>query len=166
MTPRPRLSLLLATGLIGLYVGAWAAFAPEGFYDSFPGLGLIWISIDGPYNEHLVRDTGTLYLGLAAATLYAAALHAAALHRPARNGAAREAGADAVSRALGLAWVVFSLPHLGYHLLHLAGLSPLDVVLQVVSLSSTGVLGALLMMPSPSAVASRTSSRPATTPPE
>lgn len=141
MTPRLRLSLLLATGLIGLYVGTWAAFAPRGFYDSFPGLGLIWISIDGPYNEHLVRDTGTLYLGLAAATLYAAALH-----RPAGTGA-REAAADAVSSALGLAWVVFSLPHLGYHLLHLDGLGPVDVVLQVISLSSTAVLGALLMMP-------------------
>lgn len=132
MTPRLRTSVLLVTALIGCYVGAWAAFAPQSFYDTFPGLGLIWISIDGPYNEHLVRDTGTLNLGLAAATLYAATR---------RGPAALE-----VSRALGLAWVVFSLPHLGYHLFHLDGLRAVDVVLQVISLASTAVLGALLML--------------------
>jgi hypothetical protein len=132
MTPRLRRTVLVLTALIGVYVGGWAVLAPHDFYRSFPGFGLIWVAIDGPWNEHLVRDVGALYLGLAAATAYGAVQHGAA--------------AVAVSRAVGLAWVVFSLPHLGYHLLHLGSLAPLDVVLQVVSLSSTVLLGALLML--------------------
>ncbi len=135
MTPRLRCTILVLTSVIGVYVGAWAALAPLHFYRSFPGFGLIWVSIDGPWNEHLVRDVGALYLGLAAATAYGAAQ--------------RGAAAIAVSRAVGVAWVVFSVPHLGYHLLHLGGLAPLDVALQVLSLSSTILLGLLLMLPSP-----------------
>jgi hypothetical protein len=125
--------LLSATALIGAYVGGWAAVDPRSFYDSFPGLGLIWISIDGPWNEHLVRDVGTLYLGLAAATAFAAVQRT-------------EASAVVASRVIGTAWVVFSVPHLGYHALHLDGLGPVDVVMQMVSLSSTVVLGALLLL--------------------
>lgn len=128
-----RRALFWATAAIGLYVGGWAAGAPQSFYDSFPGLGLIWISIDGPYNEHLVRDVGALYLGLAAATAYAGAQRS-------------EAAAVVAGRVIGLAWVVFSVPHLGYHALHLDGLGAVDVVAQVVSLSSTVVLGALLLL--------------------
>lgn len=128
--------LLWSTALIGAYVGGWAALDPRSFYDSFPGLGLIWISIDGPWNEHLVRDVGTLYLGLAAATALAAAQRT-------------EASAVVASRVIGLAWLVFSVPHLTYHALHLDGLGALDVVAQMVSLSSTIVLGGLLMLGPP-----------------
>ncbi|NYE37907.1 hypothetical protein F4692_003052 [Nocardioides cavernae] len=128
-----RRTLLWATALIGIYVGGWAASAPRSFYDSFPGLGLIWISIDGPYNEHLVRDVGALYLGLAAGTAFAAAQRA-------------EAAAVVAGRVVGLAWLVFSVPHLGYHALHLDGLGAVDVVAQLVSLGSTVVLGALLLL--------------------
>ena len=56
--------ILWVTAALGLYVGAWAAGIPQSFYDSFPGLGFIWISVDGPYNEHLIRDVGSLYLAL------------------------------------------------------------------------------------------------------
>lgn len=135
MTPRLRRTVLLLTAVIGTYVGAWAALAPHDFYRSFPGFGLIWVSIDGPWNEHLVRDVGALYLGLAAATAYGAVV--------------RGVAAVAVSRGVGLAWVVFSVPHLGYHLLHLGGLAPLDVALQILSLSSTVLLGGLLMVGGP-----------------
>ena len=142
-----RSGLLWATALIGAYVGTWAAFGPRGFYDAFPGLGFIWVSIDGPYNEHLTRDVGTLYLGLAAATAYAA------LQRS-------EAAAVVASRVIGLAWVVFSVPHLGYHALHLDGLSTLDAVAQLISLSSTAVLGGLLLLgPLPRAAAPRDAGR-------
>lgn len=128
--------LLWATALIGAYVGGWAALDPRGFYDSFPGFGLIWVSIDGPWNEHLVRDVGTLYLGLAAATAFAAAQRS-------------EAPAVVASRVIGLAWIVFSIPHLAYHALHLGGLGVVDVVVQMVSLSSTVVLGGLLLLGPP-----------------
>ncbi len=128
-----RRALLASTALVGLYVGGWAAFAPQGFYDLFPGLGLIWVAVDGPFNEHLVRDVGALYLGLAAATVLAA------LQR-------EVTAAVAASRTVGVAWVVFSVPHLGYHLLRLDGLGALDAVAQVLALSSTVVLGGLLML--------------------
>jgi hypothetical protein len=50
-TPSRRVVLTL-TALLGLYVGVWAEFLPRGFYSSFPGLGLHWISMDGAYDEH------------------------------------------------------------------------------------------------------------------
>lgn len=132
MTPPLRRTLLAVTAFLGLYVGGWSAFAPQSFYDSFPGLGFIWISIDGAYNEHLIRDVGTLNLGLAAATIFAAFL--------------RGEAALAASRTVGIAWVVFSVPHLAYHLQHLDGLGPVDVAAQILSVASTGVLGVLLML--------------------
>ncbi len=123
MNTTTRRSILLVTAAIGLYVGLWAAVAPASFHASFPGLGSVWVAVDGPYNEHLVRDVGTLYVGLAAASVVAAASHRA------------EGG-----RVVGVAWLVFSVPHLAYHLAHLDGFAVRDVVGQVVSLGATVVL--------------------------
>ena len=61
--------LLAAAG--NAVVGAWAVITPRGFYDNFPGAGHHWVSFDGPYNEHLVRDVGTLSLALAVVLLAA-----------------------------------------------------------------------------------------------
>ncbi|MFB2596918.1 hypothetical protein ACEXQE_03910 [Herbiconiux sp. P17] len=121
--------LLAATAALGAYVGIWAAFFPESFYDAFPGFGLTWISADGPFNEHLIRDVGGLYLGLAAASV------AAIFARTAAPG-----------RVVGLGWAVFGAIHYGYHLLHLEG-SPADVVGNVVSLGISLALGVLLALP-------------------
>ena len=55
-----------------LLVGVWAQFAPRSFYDDFPGLGRVWVRVDGPFNEHLVRDVGGLNLALAAVLVGAA----------------------------------------------------------------------------------------------
>jgi hypothetical protein len=132
MSMRLRQVVLVVTAAIGLFVGGWAAFAPRSFYDGFPGLGRIWVAVDGPFNEHLVRDVGALYLALAAASLVAAATRSV----PA-------------SQAVGAAWVVFSVPHLVYHAGHLAGFGLLDQVGQLVSLSSTIVLGLPLLLPAP-----------------
>ena len=44
--------------LTGIAVGAWAYGFPAEFYRSFPGLGRSWVSMDGPYNQHLIRDAG------------------------------------------------------------------------------------------------------------
>lgn len=122
---------LVVTSLIGTAVGVWAAFLPAEFYDSFPGLGLgPWVAVDGPYNEHLVRDVGALYLGLAVAGFYAAAAN----------------GVQA-SRAVAAAWIVFSIPHLAYHVGHLEGLDALNVAVELLSLSSTIVLAVPLLLP-------------------
>src|SRR5215210_5301308 len=43
-----------------LAVGIWALFLPRSFYEDFPSSGREWVSTLGPYDEHLVRDVGSL----------------------------------------------------------------------------------------------------------
>jgi len=96
---RVGLWFLIASGVM---VGAWAQFFPQAFYDSFPGLGRSWVSVDGPFNEHLVRDVGGLYLALSAVTLVAVFAKT------------RE---TVLAAALG--WLVSQIPHFTYHMAHL-----------------------------------------------
>src|SRR5262245_177277 len=91
---------IVAIGYVG--VGAWAALAPGSFYANFPGGGHQWVSADGPFNEHLVRDVGTLNLALAAVAI-------AALVRPGRY----------LVQVIAGATLVYSAPHFLYHLFHL-----------------------------------------------
>src|SRR5215467_4535490 len=88
--------VILAAG--AAFVGLWAVSAPLSFYTSFPGGSHRWVAALGPYNEHLIRDVGGLYLGLLALTL-------GAIVRPTPQ----------ATRLAGLAWLVFSIPHLIYH---------------------------------------------------
>ncbi|MBM7503809.1 hypothetical protein ACFPER_10010 [Agromyces aurantiacus] len=133
-----RRTILWALNALGAYVGAWALVAPRSFTDAFPAPGLFgaWVGADGPYNEHLVRDVGALYLGLVAAGVVAALMRRA----------------DA-SVAVGAAWLVFSIPHLVYHLGHLHGLAPIDAIAQPIALASTLVLAVPLCLPPRRAVA-------------
>lgn len=130
MSMNLRRIILAVTAAIGIFVGAWAAFWPTAFYDAFPGFGRIWIAIDGPFNEHLTRDVGALYLALAAASI------AAIFSRSSDAG-----------RVVGVAWTVFGIPHLAYHLAHLESLAPLDVLGNIVSLGGSLALGVVLMLP-------------------
>jgi hypothetical protein len=116
---------------IATYVGAWALAAPTDWWVSFPGAGRHWLPMLGPYNEHLARDVGALYLALAVLTIGAAV-------RPADG---------YLARLTGLAWLVFGVPHMIYHLVHLEHFSTLDKVGNVVGLGLSVVLGALLMIP-------------------
>ena len=88
--------LVSAAGL-----GVWAAFFPASFYADFPGGGRHWVALDGPFNEHLVRDVGDANLALAVVAL-------GALLRPIRE----------LMLAAAVAFVVAGLPHLIYHLRH------------------------------------------------
>ncbi|MDR5699658.1 hypothetical protein [Agromyces aerolatus] len=126
-----RLFLWLLAAL-GVFVGGWALFAPHAFYESFPFPPIFgsWVSGDGPFNEHLVRDVGSLYLALAAASVVAALMRRA----------------DA-SIAVGVAWLVFSVPHLVYHLGHLDHLAPIDAIGQPISLAVSLVLAIPLCIP-------------------
>src|SRR4051794_7849253 len=110
--------LLVIIGAGNALVGLWAAVAPQSFYDNFPGGGRHWVSVDGPFNEHLVRDVGTLNLALAAVIL-------AALVRPTRYLVQVVAGAE----------LVYSAPHLLYHLFHLEPFEADDKVALAVSLA-------------------------------
>lgn len=95
----------------------------------FPASGA-WIAIDGPFNDHLIRDVGALYLALAGASV------AAIFSR------SPDAG-----RVVGVAWTVFGIPHLAYHLAHLESLAPIDVVGNIVALGGSLALGIVLMLP-------------------
>ncbi len=86
----------------GVVVGAWAQFFPQAFYDSFPGLGRSWVSVDGPFNGHLIRDVGGLYLALTIVTIIAALTKI------------RE-----TVLAASLGWLVAQVPHFTYHMIHL-----------------------------------------------
>lgn len=96
--------------LVSLQIGLWALFAPRSFYNGFPGPGRAWVSVDGPYNEHLIRDVGALNLALVAVLL---------------------AAAITMSRQLittaSVASLVWGTPHLLYHLFNTEGLSASDV---------------------------------------
>ena len=107
-------------------VGVWAAFAPRSFYDDFPGLGQIWVAVDGPYNEHLVRDVGSLNLALAVVSL-------TALITLARS----------TVLASALAWLVYGVPHFVYHARHLA---PFDGTQSVAVLASVGSTSAIALL--------------------
>jgi hypothetical protein len=122
--------LAVLLGVTAVIVGAWAAAAPASFFSSFPGAGHEWVAVLPPYNEHLTRDVGDLYLALAAVSLWAAA-------RPRQETFA----------ITGLAWEVFNLPHLVFHVAHLDTLTVADAIGNVVSLGATALLAALLLIP-------------------
>ena len=111
-------------------VGLWAALAPRSFYRSFPFPGHPWVSALGPYNEHLVRDVGGLYLALLLVSGWAAL-------RPRGE----------TLRLTGAAWLVFGVPHLLFHLFHLDMYGTADVIGNVVALGGTVALAALLLLP-------------------
>jgi hypothetical protein len=115
--------LLLVLGIGNIPVGVWAVFAPRSFYDDFPGFGRHWVQVDGPYNEHLIRDFGALNLALAVVTIAAAIT----LSRP-------------LVIAVAIGWLAWGVPHLVYHLRHLGVYSTSDQVLNVVLLSVLPVL--------------------------
>ena len=108
--------------------GVWALGWPRSFYDDFPGGGHAWVAALPAYNEHLVRDVGSLSLSLAVVTAAAAVTLGPRL---------------VVVAALAL--LVWSVPHLAFHLGHLEGLATDDQVGQVVALS-LGVAGPLLLL--------------------
>src|SRR5919205_4100813 len=103
--------------VVGFVVGGWQLLAPRSFWTDFPGLGRHWVSGDGAYNEHLLRDVGqgTLAIGVVALV-------------------ALLTGGVWLARATGLAAVVAYLPHQLYHQEHLHVLETTsDQVLQTIT---------------------------------
>lgn len=118
--------------LVSLEIGLWAQFAPRSFYDHFPGLGRAWVRVDGPYNEHLVRDVGGLNLGLAAVLIIAIVT----LSRPTII-----AGAAAS--------LLYGIPHLIYHIVNTDGLASGDVAASLGGLALFAVVPIALIVVSP-----------------
>ena len=110
----------IRAGLIGLaapvaIIGLWALVAPHDWYREFPAGTGHWISSLGPYDEHLVRDFGSLYLALGALLVFAAVVLDRVL-------------------VLGVLWasLVFQVPHLAFHA---ANTEPFSTVNNIVNLA-------------------------------
>jgi hypothetical protein len=111
-------------GLIGL----WALLAPRGFYKNFGLGGDGWVSVLGAYDEHLVRDVGSLFLALAVLLIIAAVR-----------------GQRSLSAIAAIVWLVFALPHLIYHLFNLGPYATGDAIANVITISWT-VAGGLIVL--------------------
>jgi hypothetical protein len=118
--------VLAVLAVSGATVGLWATFAPQSFYDDFPGGGRSWVAPDGPFNEHLVRDVGALNLALTVLTVAAAIMLVRSL---------------VVVAALG--WLAYGVPHLVYHVRHR---DVFDTGDQVASLTSLALLPVLAVV--------------------
>jgi hypothetical protein len=125
-TARIGLGVLAA---MALPFGVIATIAPRSFYNDFPGFGRHWIAVDGPYNEHLMRDYGSLNLALGVFTLCAAIW----LTKP-------------LVIAAALAWIVYPLPHLAYHLFNLGRYETGDKVGIVAGLVVAPVLAVIVLL--------------------
>jgi hypothetical protein len=129
MTQLRRVALVVLAGT-SFVVGAWAQAFPRSFFDDFPGLGRTWVAVDGPFNEHLVRDVGGLNLGLAFVALVALV-----------------SGSVLVARAAGGAALLYGVPHLLYHATHLDGFDTVDKVAMLGSLSMAALAAVLVIAP-------------------
>jgi hypothetical protein len=109
---------LVALGVPNALAGGWAIFAPQGWYDSFPGWDPRLVAADPPYNAHLVTDAGAGLLASGLVLLAAAWL------------------ADVRSVRLGLvAFAAFAIPHAAFHVLN-----PSDGLTDAQDLQNAGVL--------------------------
>ena len=122
--------VLAVWAVASVQLGIWATFAPRSFFDDYPGFGRHWVRVDGPYNEHLVRDFGALNLALAVVSIAALIT----MSRP-------------MVIAVAVAWLAWAVPHLVYHLRHLDVFSSTDdKVLNVVALSALPVLAVVVLV--------------------
>ncbi len=120
---------LAVLAIPSLVIGIWAGFFPRSFYDDFPGLGRMWVAPDGPYNEHLVRDVGELNLALVVVTVAALIWLTPVL----------------VRAVLG-AWLVYSVPHLVYHLRHMSPFGTDDQISIGASLAIVPIVAVVLFV--------------------
>src|SRR2546427_12990708 len=110
-------------------LGVCSVVAPRSFYDDFPGGGRHWVSADGPYNEHLVRDVGGLNLALMVVLVVAAV----ALGR-------------VLVRTAAVATMVFAIPHFAYHAAHTDLYGTSDAVASLFSLGVAIVLPIIVLV--------------------
>lgn len=110
---------LVVLALASAFVGVWALPAPRSFYDNFPGFGHHWVSMLSPYNEHLIRDVGSLNLALAVIVAWAAWT----LDRR-------------LIVAASVGYLANAIPHFVFHLTHLDHFEPADAIAQTASLAA------------------------------
>lgn len=120
--------LLAMLAISSLALGAYALASPSGFYESFPS-GRGWVALDGPYNEHLIRDFGGLNLGLGLVLAVAAVV-----------------GGRTLARTAAGAALLFGVPHLVYHAAHLEPYGTADAVGNVVALGGAVVAAVAVLV--------------------
>jgi hypothetical protein len=119
---------LLALGAPLVVIGAWALLAPHSFFDNFPTSSRHWVSALGPYDEHLVRDFGALYLALGGLLVWAGAVLSRQLVR--------------VALVLSL---VYAVPHLIFHASNTESLSTGDNVMNIALLALAVIVPVVLL---------------------
>jgi hypothetical protein len=121
---------LWAMALFSLFAGIQQQFVPRSFYDDFPGFGMHWVAVDGPFNEHLLRDLGSANLAIAALILFAIVQPTVGL-----------------VLAVAVAVLVAQVPHFIYHAAHLDILpTTLDRVFQTGTLPLTLAIPLLILL--------------------
>lgn len=119
----------IALALPQLVVGVWATLSPRGWFDDFPGFGPALAAAEPPFNPHLVTDAGAGFLATGGLLLIAC------LH-----------GGRAEVRMGAVAYLLFSVPHLVFHVAHPSPrLAAFNDALNVV-LIGTQALGALVLI--------------------
>jgi hypothetical protein len=116
--------------LTELTVGIWAVADPSGFYRKFPGFGHHWVSVTGPYNQHLTSDAGAGFLAVGVLLVIAAAM----IER------------TVVIQVALVVFLVHDVPHFLFHVVHHEHLSGFDKVGVVGGLGFGVLLGALLLV--------------------
>jgi hypothetical protein len=122
-----RFGLIFLTVTTG-WLAVWILIAPRGFYDTFPGGGVHWVSALPPYNEHLERDFGATSLALAVL----AGLAALWMDRR-------------VIQAASISLLVAGVPHLVYHLTTTGHYSTGDNVASITGLALDALLPLALL---------------------
>ena len=122
-----RFGLIYLTVTTG-WLAVWILIAPRGFYETFPGGGVHWVSALPPYNEHLERDFGATSLALAVL----AGLAALWMDRR-------------VIQAASISLLVAGVPHLVYHLTTTGHYSTGDNVASITGLALDALLPLALL---------------------
>ena len=118
---------LAILGIVQLFNGLYALLAPRSFYDDFP-LGRGWVEAIPAYNEHLVRDVGSLFIATAVVLL----------------AAARTLDRRLVIVAC-ISFLCFSVPHAIYHFFNLGPYDTFDVIGNVIALGATVLIPAWVL---------------------
>jgi hypothetical protein len=130
MTIKSKQRIVAVLAVAAAVTGVWAAAFPLSFYTDFPAPGRHWVSALGPYNEHLTRDVGGLFLALLV-------LSVLAWRRP----------TPTTLRMTGGAWLIFNAEHFLWHVLHLDVFPAADKIGNVVALGGLLILSVLLLLP-------------------
>ena len=109
---------------VEVVVGLVATLAPRAFYDYVP-----WVNLMPPYSEHLMRDYGAMNLALALVFIVAATTMERRLVRLAL-----------------VAYLLFAIPHLIFHVMHLENFTTVAAVAQTTLLTLAVLLPLALLI--------------------